>query len=221
MTAEALAVLAPEILVAAGRGWHILPVQARGKLPLVKGWPEEATSDIAQLEAWQHQHPACNWGLATGKASGLVVIDVDGTEGRASLADMERQGLTLPPTLTVTTGRTDGGEHRYYRPPSGVDIRNDQSGKIGTHVDVRGTGGFVVCPPSIHSSGKQYRFIDPDAPVADLPGWVPAYSRRNSRRVMPRCSLLWRIEHTAGPGNRLNKWGRMEARFKEPSRSTS
>jgi hypothetical protein len=35
--------------------------------------------------------------------------------------------------------------------PSGIDIRNDQSGKIGPHIDVRGTGGFVVCPPSIQS----------------------------------------------------------------------
>ena len=162
----------PEVCAAAGRGWRLFPVEARGKLPLIKGWPEAATSDIAQLEAWAHQYPACNWGLATGTTSGLVVIDVDGVEGRASLADLERQGLTLPVTLTVTTGRTDGGEHRYYRPPSGVDIRNDQSGKIGAHVDVRGTGGFVVCPPSIHASGKQYRFLDPSAPVADLPGWV-------------------------------------------------
>jgi hypothetical protein len=172
MTAEAFAVLPPEIVTAAGRGWHILPVQAFGKLPLVKGWPKEATSDIAQLEAWQHQYPACNWGLATGTASGLVVIDVDGAEGRASLADLERQGFSLPATLTVNTGRTDGGEHRYYRPPSGDEIRNDQSGKIGAHIDVRGTGGFVVCPPSVHASGKQYRFIDPSVPVANLPGWV-------------------------------------------------
>jgi hypothetical protein len=172
MTGEVFTVLPPEIVVAAGRGWHILPVQARGKLPLVKGWPKDATCDIAHLEAWQHQHPACNWGLATGTASGLVVIDVDGAEGRASLADLERQGFTLPATLTVNTGRTDGGEHRYYRLPTGVDIRNDQSGKIGAHVDVRGTGGFVVCPPSIHASGRQYHFIDPSAPVTDLPGWV-------------------------------------------------
>lgn len=183
MTASVLPDLPPEIVVAAGRGWLILPVQACGKLPLVKGWPEEATSDIAQLEAWAHQYPACNWGLATGTASGLVVIDVDGAEGRASLADLERQGLTLPATLTVNTGRTDGGEHRYYRLPSGVDIRNDQSGKIGAHIDVRGKGGLVVCPPSVHASGKQYRFIDTSVPIADLPGWI--IERLTVHRPMP------------------------------------
>ena len=164
--------LAEEVRAAAGRGWRLFPVEVSGKLPLVKGWPEAATTDLVQLEAWAHLYRACNWGLATGSASGLAVIDVDGVEGRASLAVLERQGFTLPVTLTVTTGRADGGEHRYYRPPSGVDIHNDQSGKIGPHIDVRGTGGFVVIPPSIHESGKQYRFIDPDSPIADLPRWV-------------------------------------------------
>ena len=202
MTAEAFAVLPPEIVTAAGRGWHILPVQARGKLPLVKGWPEDATSDIAQLEVWQQQHPACNWGLATGTASGLVVIDVDGAEGRASLADLERQGFTLPATLTVTTGRTDGGEHRYYRLPSGVDIRNDQNGKIGAHVDVRGTGGFVVCPPSIHASGRQYHFIAPSALVADLPGWV--IERLTVRPPMPTATAQ-ASSQAVGKGSRTKR----------------
>ena len=202
MTAEAFAVLPPEIVTAAGRGWHILPVQARGKLPLVKGWPEDATSDIAQLEVWQQQHPACNWGLATGTASGLVVIDVDGAEGRASLADLERQGFTLPATLTVTTGRTDGGEHRYYRLPSGVDIRNDQNGKIGAHVDVRGTGGFVVCPPSIHAGGRQYHFIAPSALVADLPGWV--IERLTVRPPMPTATAQ-ASSQAVGKGSRTKR----------------
>jgi hypothetical protein len=173
MTAGAVVpAIPPEVRAAAGQGFRLFPVEGRGKLPLIKGWPEAATNDTAQLEAWAHQCPACNWGLATGTASGLVVIDVDGAGGRASLADLERRGLTLPATLTVSTGRTDGGEHRYFRPPSGVDIRNDQSGKIGAHIDVRGTGGFVVCPPSVHAGGKQYHFIDTSVPVADLPGWV-------------------------------------------------
>jgi putative DNA primase/helicase len=202
MTAATVVPTIPlEIRAAAGRGWRLLPVEASGKLPLIMEWPEAATSGIAQLEAWAHQYPACNWGLATGTASGLVVIDVDGAEGCASLADLERQGLTLPPTLKVTTGRTDGGEHRYYRPPSGVDIRNDQSGKIGAHVDVRGTGGFAVCPPSIHASGKQYRFIDPSAPVAELPGWV--VERLTVRPPMPTATAQ-ASPQAVGKGSRTN-----------------
>lgn len=56
--------------------------------------------------------------------------------------------------------------------PADVDIRNDNSGKLGPHIDVRGTGGFAVCPPSVHASGTPYRFVDPDVPIADSPEWV-------------------------------------------------
>jgi len=129
------------------------------------------------------EYPQCNWGMATGEPSGVFVVDVDGEAGRASLADLERQGLTLPATLTVTTGRADGGTHFYFRMPSGVDVHNDQSGKIGPHIDVRGTGGFVVCPPSVHASGKVYRFVDSSAAIADAPGWL--IERLTMRQAMP------------------------------------
>ena len=72
----AVSTLPPEVIAAAGRGWRLFPVESRGKLPLVKEWQKVAASDLAQLEAWTVQFPGCNWGLATGTASGLVVIDV-------------------------------------------------------------------------------------------------------------------------------------------------
>jgi hypothetical protein len=163
----------------------------------VKEWQKNATTDLPQLEAWSTQFPACNWGMATGKDSGLFVIDIDGSEGRAALEELARQGLTLPETLAVTTGRTDGGEHRYYRMPAGVDIRNDQSGRIAGHIDVRGTGGFVVVPPSIHASGKRYSFIEPDAPIADAPDWV--IKRLTVRQAKP---ALVAADGAVGPGSR-------------------
>jgi hypothetical protein len=89
----------------------------------VKEWQTIATSHLAQLEAWAEQWPPCNWGLATGKASGLFVIDIDGPKGRAALQELASQGFILTETLAVTTGRADGGEHRYDRMPAGVDIR--------------------------------------------------------------------------------------------------
>ena len=189
--------LPPEITAAAGRGWRLFPVEAKGKLPLVKEWPTIATSDLAQLEAWSAQHSACNWGLATGKASGVFVIDVDGLEGRNALEVLARQGLILPETLAVTTGRAEGGEHRYYRmPDDGVDIRNDQNGRIARHIDVRGTGGFVVIPPSVHATGKRYSFIDADVPIADAP------VRVIERLTKPAAKAHQAADGVIGPGSR-------------------
>ncbi|MGB9408403.1 MAG: bifunctional DNA primase/polymerase [Terracidiphilus sp.] len=180
------------VLQAAARGWRLFPVcrcddvsypeRKRGKIPLVMGWPRQATNNLEKLEAWAAQYPGCNWGMATGAASGVVVIDIDGPEGRAAVAGLERAGCALPSTLTVTTGRIDGGEHRCYLAPPGVAIRNS-SGRLGPHIDVRGTGGYAVIPPSTHETGKQYRYVDPDAAIAELPGWVVA--RLERLRVSP------------------------------------
>jgi hypothetical protein len=192
--------LPPEIAAAACRGWRLLPVVANRKQPLVKEWQKNATTDRAQLEAWSAQFPSCNWGVATGKDSGLFVIDIDGSEGADELEELARQGLTLPETLAVITGRTDGGEHRYYRMPQGVDVHNDQSGRIGPHIDVRGTGGFVVCPPSTHASGKQYRFTDSDAAIVDAPRWV--MERLSSRGAVPGARTRQAETEVIGQGRR-------------------
>ena len=40
-------------------------------------------------------------------------------------------------------------------------MRNS-SGKLGDGLDVRGVNGYVVAPPSLHSSGNEYRWaVDP------------------------------------------------------------
>ena len=111
----------------------------------MKAWQKVATSDLAQLEAWA-KDSGCNWGMATGSASGVVVIDEDGEEGRRSRADLKQQGHTFPPTLTVITGRSAGGKHRFYKMPTGVEFVTSRLGKIGPHIDVRGSGGYVVFP---------------------------------------------------------------------------
>ena len=136
-----------EICVAAMRGWRMFPVKVKGKLPLISEWPAKASSNPDVLEAWAIEYPGSNWGLATGKPSGVFVVDVDGEAGRASVADLERQGLVLPPTRTVTTGRDDGGAHLYFQLPESVDIHNDQKrANRAAHRRERDRG--VCCPPS-------------------------------------------------------------------------
>jgi hypothetical protein len=75
-------------------------------------------------------------------------------------------GLDLPPTPTVRTGR---GVHYYFKRPS-FEVRNGV-GIAGVKLDIRGDGGYVAAPDSIHPSGARYEWVisPEDVPFAPLP----------------------------------------------------
>jgi hypothetical protein len=143
------------------------------KHPLAKLAPRgllDATTDPRRVSEWWLSAPSANIGLATGD---VVVVDVDPHHGGdESLRDLEQRHGELPPTWRAFTG---GGMHIYFRAPSGIEIRNS-AGKFGPGVDVRGVGGYVVAPPSLHASGNRYAW-DVDAhpdevPLAELPDFL-------------------------------------------------
>lgn len=159
-------------LAYAARGWQAFPLQtvingactcARGaecgnpgKHPRVAGGVHSATTDEATIRAWWEQWPAANVGIATGAASGLVVLDVDPRHGGdTSLAILESQVGALPRTLVVRTG--SGGLHIYFKAPS-RPVRNSAS-KLGAGLDIRAEGGYVVAPPSRHQAGGVYEWL--------------------------------------------------------------
>lgn len=119
-----------------------------------------ATSDVAQVMGWWGRWPEANIGLRTG--DGMFVIDVDGPEGAAYLAERG-----VPDTLSATTGR---GTHLYFFAPEGIEIRN--RAKIAPDLDVRGDGGYVLAPNSEHASGVAYAWVDPQAGIAEAPEWL-------------------------------------------------
>lgn len=156
-----------------------------GKHPIGSMVPQgctNASSEVADVDQWWAVFPDANIGIATGDASGIVVLDVD-TEGLDTLANLERIYGDLDPTWSVQTG--SGGMHLYYRMPN-ADVRNSAS-SIGPGLDVRGNGGYVVAPPSLHLSGSRYRWSEGWHPskvaLADVPEWllrkmVPAQALR-------------------------------------------
>jgi Bifunctional DNA primase/polymerase, N-terminal/Primase C terminal 1 (PriCT-1) len=159
--------LKPEIRAAAKQGFKLFPVEARGKKPMVKSWQKVAASDPEQLEMWATQFPGCNWGMVTGASSGVVVVDIDGPGGMASVAAWEAAGQFLPKTRTHKTGN---GKHYLFKcPPDGI-VRNS-AGRIAPGTDIRGDGGYVVSPPSVHPNGTRYEVIDNSSP-AHLPDWL-------------------------------------------------
>jgi putative DNA primase/helicase len=146
-------------------GFLVLPVARAGKNPLIKDWPDLATHDHQQLRDWWLQWPDANIGIATGSRAGLIAVDVDGPEGLASLGELERQIPELRRTLTSRTG--SGGIHLLYRTPQGMQFGNSTK-RLAPGIDIRAERGQIVAPPSLHSSGRLYEWVN-DLPIAPIP----------------------------------------------------
>ena len=139
-----------------------------GKHPHRKLCPNgssNATKDPAVVANWFKRN--VNIGICTGADSGLCVLDVDPKNG----GDSSLKKFILPKTVEVITG--SGGRHFYFKISAGVTIKNSAS-TLGPGLDVRGDGGYVVAPPSVHIAGGEYRFkLDPRAvPLAEAPAWL-------------------------------------------------
>ena len=154
-------------LAYAQRGWSVIPLRPRGKLPSLTWRPYQREIAVeATIRTWWDIDGERNVGIVTGAVSGLIVLDVDGPEGTESLKSCGG----LPETPTVRTGK---GRHYYFRHPGG-QVRNF-AGKL-PGIDLRGDGGYVVAPPSIHPDDPEYTWeLSPDdAPLADPPEWLVA-----------------------------------------------
>ena len=131
--------------------------KAKGKHPRFKWIKQQETPyTVAELiEIWE-KHPKANVGIVTGRVSNLVVLDIDGEEGLKSLSSVGLPFEDLPTSPTVNTG--GGGKHVYYRYPEDSEFLTKAS--VLPKVDIRGKGGFVVAPPSIHLSGNAYEWVE-------------------------------------------------------------
>jgi hypothetical protein len=151
------------------RGWQLFPVTKLGKQPAISNWQQEATDDMEKLGVWSNNFPECNWGAMTGPKSHVFVLDVDGEPGAQALRDLQTADLTLPATLTTSTGR---GFHLWFQWPTEGKLVRNSAGKLAIGLDVRGLGGYVIVPPSVHSSHAAYKFVDESLPIATAPEWL-------------------------------------------------
>jgi hypothetical protein len=156
-------------LALAAKGFRIFPCVERAKEPAIADNLKRATTDPNTLSGWWRSRDF-NIGLATGEGSGVWVLDIDGEEGEATLRQLEAAHGALPPTVEAITGK---GRHLYFRWPTGYDIRNKQDNPVMPGIDVRGNGGYVLAPPSIHPSGRAYCWsVDSADEFADAPDWL-------------------------------------------------
>jgi hypothetical protein len=138
-----------------------------GKHPRSTHGLTDATTDPEIIRAWWRRWPHANIGLATGTPGGIVVLDIDAI--RAYVALLNKHAEPSPLTRTIKTGR---GHQQWYETPVGEVVRNS-AGQLGEGIDVRGCGGYVVAPPSMHANGQRYRVVRDVQPLP-VPDWLLA-----------------------------------------------
>jgi len=132
------------------RGWSIIPIKTGTKKPSLKTWKQYQSTrpTEAQVRKWfvKGQHGI---GIICGAVSGsLTVIDFDEAElYQRWKADHPDLAAALP---TVQTGR---GFHVYA-------VTDETKTLTLDGIDIKASG-YVVAPPSVHTSGTIYRWTTP------------------------------------------------------------
>jgi hypothetical protein len=144
-------------------GLSVIPIQPRDKKPFIQ-WEQFQNKRATEheIKSWWAKWPDANIGIVTGAVSDLIVIDLDTPDAKNKLKELVADSTSVPRT------RTGKGWQLFFKHP-GVTIPN-RAGII-PGLDVRGDGGYVVAPPSIHPNGNQYRW---EVPInGELPAFPP------------------------------------------------
>src|SRR3989338_2977107 len=182
-------------------GWNVIPLGIKSKIPngdalistghkhtdekgKVKGsWDsfkktERVTEDL--IERWRKHTPRSNLGIITGKTNKIIVVDIDPRNG----GDVSMKNLHLPPTYMVNTG--GGGWHYYYswnfsRPAPALDYLDG--------IEIKGDGGYVVAPPSIHDkTSLPYEAVNSIDEMIEAPEWLCELKPKSERK-----EKLWEV----------------------------
>ncbi len=225
----------------ASRGWRVFPCKPASKEPLLKGWPDKATTDADTIRGWWAATPLANVAIATGQGSGFFALDVDtkaDAKGAESLKTLTDQNGELPETVTALTG--GGGRHVFFVLPEGRMIGNRAGVLPG--LDVRGDRGYVLVAPSIHpNTGKAYELTafrhgtrkpwEREAaqirlPLAPAPAWlldlIAPIVTATDERPLPPLESARKIEPIArqpetGQGTRVIERARLYLQECEPA----
>ena len=206
-------------LALAGGGWRVFPLyhplpggrcscpdsgcvwpgsNNPGKHPISELAPHghlDATTDPKAIREWWRRWPLANIGVSCA-ASGFLALDVDPRhEGDATIHQLTLSHGRLPLTVTARTG--GDGWHLLFKLPEGA-LR----GELGEGLEVKARG-YIVVAPSLHPSGRCYRWLDGrapgDLPLSDLPpAWLDLVVKPERRpEEIGIAPVKWTVDHAA------------------------
>lgn len=164
-------------------GWVVHPLTppndkgpAPGKKPVLNNWSDfrEAPSD-KQIESWWGNGSNYNIGVVCGAVSGITVVDIDDQVFLGYLTE----GIDV--SDWVMSKRTKSRGHIFFQHDGSPELANHEYGYIKIDIrndNTKGGGGNLVLPPSIHTSGDEYRWNRHVTSMDDIPAMPDKFKAR-------------------------------------------
>ena len=143
-------------LAYASIGIFVFPLGVHSKVPIVKKWQIQASTDSRKIKEWWPEDALYNIGIAL-RLSCIVVIDIDPRNGGdVSINELEDKHGKLPVTYTINTA--GGGTHYYYRVSPDFYSSFDYPKNLAEGIDLL-INNLVVAPPSVMDDDKVYTIL--------------------------------------------------------------
>jgi hypothetical protein len=162
-------------------GFSVVPVVPALKHPPIPWKPyQEERPDPKQLDQWAAKYPTYNTGIVTGRISGIVVVECDDDEAKQTVLQRCKYTRMIQKS---GSGKSTHYVYRYPRQlPEGWEkiptVAKISVGGRRYHLDIRGDGGMIVCPGSLHAeTGKPYTMVEQWTPelLALAPEFDPSW----------------------------------------------
>jgi hypothetical protein len=171
------------------------PARSDNRLLMAHG-VRDATDNFATFKRLTAGTSRFNIGIATGSASGVIVIDVDPRNGGdRQLKKLQKPLGPLPRTLTCDTG--GGGQHYYFIAPTAMSKKKGLAPALTLLAD----GCYAVAPPSRDTRNRKFLWAEDRGPwqqkVAPLPETWLAFIKNDDRT--PRATLHTNFDNVIRP----------------------
>lgn len=163
------------------------------KRPLLPSWKKycEILPTKEEVTNWFTENPDANIAIITGAVSNIVVMDLDSCDAERHAA--EKGGFDGAPR--VVTGR---GSQVYLKRPN-FPVSNSSNREL--KIDMRGDGGYVVAPPSMHGSGRQYKWMEDcsifEVDPVEFPEWVIDFVKNPPKKEMKETKPITEVKVSA------------------------
>jgi len=206
-------------------GWQVVPAKhpkeaPQWKRPALPEWRELENTLAPDLTFQRWYGPTGdhinrdNMGIITGRCSNLVVVDLDiqkHPEAHLWWCTMREMQKTAGEITTVCQKTGGGGVQHFFRIPEGWTA---PTCKTSIGVDIRGQGGFAMCPPSLHESGERYEWLSDQEPwahdVITMPQWLCNEIDKLAQQYGGRVGSIGPNAKTSSPDHSLTAFGQIQ-----------